>query len=314
MGLVAPIGALAAHAGCARVTPQEYCQDKAGGSGSSFYYSFIFLPAPQRAAITALYAFCREVDDTVDNTEHADIAHAKLAWWRREIGDLYANQPHHPVTLALAPAVAAYRLPQDHFYEIIDGMEMDLTHTRYASFADLSVYCYRVASAVGLLSAAIFGYRDERTLGFARDLGMALQLTNILRDVGEDARRGRIYLPQEDLARFGVAAQDILTLRDSAALRALCAFAAERAQNFYDQAYAQLPETDRYSQLPSLMMARIYQTLLNELRADGFNVLNAKLSLTAVRKLWLAWRTLRQERRRHRRAPKYSEVLSSSRK
>lgn len=313
MGLDAPAGALAERPGHAIVTPQEYCQNKTGGSGSSFYYSFIFLPAPQRAAITALYAFCREVDDAVDNTEHADIARAKLAWWRREIGDLYAGQPHHPVTLALAPALAAYHLPQNHFYEIIDGMEMDLTHTRYAKFADLSVYCYRVASAVGLLSAAIFGYRDERTLGFARDLGMALQLTNILRDVGEDARRQRIYLPQDDLARFGVAPQDILNLRDSAALRALCAFAAERAQSYYDQAYAQLPEGDRYAQLPSLMMARIYETLLRELRADGFNVLNAKLSLTAIRKLWLAWRTLREERRRYRRGRKHREVLSSPR-
>lgn len=283
------------------MTPAEYCQNKAGASGSSFYYSFVFLPPEQRAAITALYAFCREVDDVVDETTHREVAATKLAWWRREIAQTFAGAAQHPVTRALTPAIAHYHLPQTHFDEILNGMEMDLYHTGYDSFAELNIYCYRVASAVGLLSATIFGYSDERTLGFARDLGTALQLTNIVRDVGEDARRGRIYLPREELERYGVTSEAILRCEDSPALRELLAQQAARAEEYYEKAYAQLPPQDRYAQLPSLIMARIYRALLQEIRNDHFAVMNYKTGLPVLRKLWLAWSTLRQERRARRR-------------
>ena len=186
------------------MTPDEYCQQKAAKSGSSFYYSFLFLPPPRRRAITALYAYCREVDDVVDEVAEPAVARAKLAWWRQEVAKIYAGTPQHPVAQALVPIVREFDLPEAHLQLVIDGMAMDLEQTRYLDFATLERYCHRVAGVVGLMSAAIFGYTDPATLGYARDLGIAFQLTNICRDVGEDARRGRIYLPHEDLTRFGV--------------------------------------------------------------------------------------------------------------
>src|SRR5690606_30767548 len=166
-----------------RMSPQEYCQEKAAASGSSFYYSFLFLPKPQREAITALYAFCREVDDIADECHEELVARSKLAWWRLEIGNLYNGQPQHPVTEALGPAVESYQLNEEYFQEIIDGMEMDLEQNRYAEFKHLQLYCYRAASVVGLLSASIFGFSNHRTLKYAHDLGLAFQLTNIIRDI-----------------------------------------------------------------------------------------------------------------------------------
>src|SRR3954454_7043172 len=227
------------------MTPDEYCRRKASASGSSFYYSFLFLPAPRRRAITALYAFCREVDDVVDETAEMQIAAAKLAWWRAEVANLYRGVPQHPVTRALLPFIEDYSLAQQHLNEIIDGMEMDLTQTRYLDWAALERYCHRVAGVVGLLAARIFGYREERTLGYARDLGIAFQLTNIIRDVGEDARRGRIYLPQEDLAKFGVTAAQILRGEGGASFEALMAFEGARAREWYERAFAQLAPADR---------------------------------------------------------------------
>ena len=192
------------------MTPDQYCQEKAAASGSSFYYSFLFLPPERRRAITALYAFCREVDDVVDETIDPQLAAAKLAWWRLEVANLFAGKPQHPVTKALGPLREKFSLTADRLNEIIDGMEMHLTQTRYIDWAGLERYCYRVAGAVGLLAAGIFGYRDSRTLEYAKNLGIAFQLTNIIRDVGEDARKNRIYLPMDDLMKFGVLASDIL--------------------------------------------------------------------------------------------------------
>ena len=284
------------------MTPDEYCQQQTGASGSSFYYSFLFLPPAQRRAITALYAFCREVDDVVDECSDAQIARIKLAWWREEIANTFLNKPSHPVAQALLPAILAYPLPQTLFLELIDGMEMDLQPARYASFADLSLYCHRVASVVGMLSAGIFGYRNAHTLDFARHLGMAFQLTNIIRDVGEDARRNRIYLPEEELQRFQVSDADILNGRESDELYALMAFQTERAESYYRQAQELLPAEDRTTQLPSLIMADIYHANLAEIRADGFHVLHHKTVLPPLRKMWIAWKTRRRERRLARRA------------
>ncbi len=273
------------------MNPHDYCQDKAARSGSSFYYSFMFLPAERRQAITALYAFCREVDDVVDECHDLSLAQTKLEWWRQEVGRVYNGTPTHPVGLALKDVIKGFRLPQEQLLEIIDGMAMDLSQTRYLDFKGLQLYCYRVASVVGLLAAEIFGYQDRQTLKYAHDLGLAFQLTNIIRDVGEDARRGRIYLPIEDLQRFNVPAKDILEARYSDAFRELMAFQAERAEKFYDQAFAQLPAVDRKAQRPGLVMAAIYRTLLREIAADGFQVLDRRTSLTPLRKVWLAGTT-----------------------
>ncbi len=274
------------------MSPQQYCQEKAAASGSSFYYSFLFLPKARREAITALYAFCREVDDIADECTDFQLARTKLNWWRGEIDNLYKGQPQHPVSKALAPAVAAYDLSAEHFHEIIDGMEMDLEYNRYQDFKQLQLYCYRVASVVGLLSAAIFGYSNRDTLKYAHDLGMAFQLTNIIRDVGEDARRNRIYLPLDELARFGVLEEDILQGRESEQIQQLLDFQIERAESFYDRALNALPAEDRKQQRTGLIMTAIYRTLLREIKADGAQqVLNARVSLTPLRKLWLAWTT-----------------------
>jgi phytoene synthase len=273
------------------MTPDEYCQNRAAASGSSFYYSFLFLPPPRRRAITALYAFCREVDDVVDECHDPQLAATKLAWWRQEVGRLYAGQPDHPVTRALRPVLEQFNLPQEQLLEIIDGMEMDLQQTRYLDFKALSLYCYRVASVVGLLAAEIFGYEDRQTQKYAHDLGTAFQLTNIIRDVGEDARRGRVYLPIDELQRFDVPLSDLLNARYSDHFRALMEFQIERAEQYYAQAMNALPAADRKAQRPGLVMAAIYRTLLAEIKRDGCQVLSQRTSLTPVRKVWIAWRT-----------------------
>ncbi len=273
------------------MNPDDYCQQKAAASGSSFYYSFLFLEPVRRQAIAALYAFCREVDDVVDECPDPNLAQTKLAWWRTEVAALFAARPSHPVTQALAKSLERFSLPQEQLLEIIDGMEMDLHQARYADFKALHLYCYRVASVVGLLAAEIFGYTDRRTLKYAHDLGLAFQLTNIIRDVGEDARRGRIYLPQDELARFTVSETDLLQARYSENFQCLMEFQIERAQQLYDQAFAQLPAADRKSQRAGLIMAAIYRTTLNEIVRDGCRVLDQRVSLTPLRKIWLAGKT-----------------------
>jgi phytoene synthase len=273
------------------MTPDEYCQQKAAASGSSFYYSFLFLPPERRRAITALYAFCREVDDVVDECADPQLARIKLAWWRGELAAMYAGNPGHPVTLALAQAAKRFDLPEEQLAEIIEGMEMDLGQNRYADFKALHLYCYRVAGVVGQLAAEIFGYADRHTLKYAHALGLAFQLTNIVRDVGEDARRGRIYLPLDELERFGVAQADLAAARYSDNFRRLMEFQIGRAERQYEEAFALLPRQDRRAQRPGLMMAAIYRATLAEIRRDGCRVLDRRIALTPLRKLWIAWRT-----------------------
>ncbi|HEX8010180.1 MAG TPA: presqualene diphosphate synthase HpnD [Casimicrobiaceae bacterium] len=273
------------------MSPDEYCEHRAAQSGSSFYYSFRFLPPERRRAITALYAFCREVDDVVDEVSDPGVARLKLGWWRTEIAAAFDGQAHHPVSLALAPAVAAFRLPQAHFQTVIEGMAMDLDRSRYPDFATLERYCHCVAGVVGLLSAEIFGYSDPGTRDYARDLGIAFQLTNIIRDVGEDARRGRVYLPQDELARFGVVVEDVLQRRLTAGFAGLMARQVERARGFYARALAALPAADRRAQRPGLIMAAIYQALLTEIERDRFRVLDRRIALTPLFKAWIAWKT-----------------------
>jgi 15-cis-phytoene synthase len=271
--------------------PHAYCQEKAASSGSSFYYSFMFLPPERRQAIVALYAFCREVDDVVDECHDMQIAQTKLEWWRNQIRLVFEGEPQHPVALALKDISGRFNLPREQLLEIIDGMQMDLQQTRYLDWKALHLYCYRVASVVGLLSAEIFGYQNRQTLKYAHDLGLAFQLTNIIRDVGEDARRGRIYLPIDEMQRFNVPAKQILEARYDDNFRQLMGIQAERARQLYDRAFSQLPAEDRKAQRPGLIMAAIYRTLLDEIEADGFQVLDRRTSLTPLRKIWIAGKT-----------------------
>ena len=274
------------------MTPLEYCKQKAAQSGSSFTVSFIFLPKTQREAMTALYAFCREVDDVVDECTDFSVAQTKLNWWKSEVANLYSNMPQHPVTKALQPFISQFSLAQEHFLEIIDGMEMDLKFNRYEDFKQLQLYCYRVASVVGLLSASIFGFKNRKTLKYAHDLGMAFQLTNIIRDVGEDARRGRIYLPLDELRKANVTEDDILQSRESPAVKELIEFQIERAETYYDRALRELPVEDTKQQRTGLMMAAIYRTLLREIKTDSAEkVLNSRTSIPPLRKLMLAMQT-----------------------
>ena len=274
------------------MNPQQYVQHKAATSGSSFYYAFLFLPPPRRAAITAFYAFCREVDDVVDETRDPGVAATKLAWWQQEVARSFAGKPSHPVMQALAPQASTFGITADHLLAVIQGCQMDLDQTRYLDFQGLARYCELVAGVVGEVAARIFGHTEPATLSYAHQLGLALQLTNIIRDVGDDARMGRIYLPVTELQRFDVKAHEILRRESpwgySERFSALMRFQAERAHQTYDQALALLPEVDRLTQKPGLMMANIYRSLLREIEADSFQVLHQRTSLTPLRKLWIA--------------------------
>jgi 15-cis-phytoene synthase len=276
-------------------TPARYVQDKAASSGSSFYYAFMFLPPPRRAAITAFYAFCREVDDVVDEVHDPQVARTKLAWWRQEVAQAFAGRPSHPAMQALMPLTGAYGIESHHLDAVIEGCEVDLAQNRFLDFPALGRYCHLVAGIVGEVACNIFGREDDATVAYAHRLGLAMQLTNIIRDVGEDARRGRIYLPIDELQRFDVKAHELLRAEApwgySERFEALMRFQAERAHRLYDEALALLPERDRVSQKPGLMMANIYRTLLHEVEKSGFQVLHQRISLTPLRKLWIAART-----------------------
>ena len=278
------------------MTPQEYAQQKAAASGSSFYYAFLFLPPDRRAAITAFYAFCREIDDVVDEVHDPGVAQSKLDWWRSEVRNAFAGQASHPALQALLPHAPVYGINAQQLLQVIEGCEMDLNQTRYLDFANLQHYCHLVAGVVGEVAARIFGQTQDQTTGYAHRLGLALQLTNIIRDVGEDAVRGRVYLPIEDLQRFDVKAHELIkrgsTSDASFAQRfeALMRFQIERALRSYDEALALLPAADRRAQKPGLMMASIYRTLLREIAREPQLVLTRRVGLTPLRKLWLAWK------------------------
>ena len=273
------------------MTPEQYVQEKAAASGSSFYYAFLFLPPPRRAAITAFYAFCREVDDVADEVRDTGVAATKLAWWRAEVASAFAGTPTHPVMRALMPHAAAYDIEARHLLAVIEGCQMDLDQSRYLDFPGLARYCDLVAGVVGEVAANIFGRTCASTLAYAHGLGLAMQLTNIIRDVGDDARRGRIYLPLDELKRFEVKPGELLERRYSARFTELMAFQAARAHRCYDDAIALLEDADRRAQKPGLMMANIYRSLLREIESDGFQVLHQRISLTPIRKLWIAMRT-----------------------
>jgi phytoene synthase len=277
------------------MTPEQYVQDKAQKSGSSFYYAFMFLPPARRAAMTAFYAFCREVDDVADDVQDPGVAATKLDWWRREVDAAFAGKPTHPVMKALMPHTGAYGVRADHLHAVIAGCQTDLEQSRFLDYPGLQKYCHLVAGIVGEVASNIMGRTQAKTVTFSHRLGLAMQLTNIIRDVGDDARRGRIYLPISEMQQFDVKAAEILK-RDapwgySERFTALMKFQAERAHRLYDEALALLPPEDRKTQVPALMVGNIYRRLLREVEAGGFQVLHQRISLTPIRKLWIACQT-----------------------
>ncbi len=277
------------------MTPDEYCQEKTQQSSSSFYYSFLFLNDTQRQAMTALYAYCREVDDVVDNCSDHHVASNKLNWWREEIHSVFHGIPNHPVSIALKSAINNYPLKEKYFQELISGMEMDLHAAQYSSFNELSLYCYRAASVVGLLSIEIMGYSGSDTHKYARNLGIALQLINILRDVKEDAARGRIYIPQDELLQFGVDKAMLIEGKSNEKTLALFEFQANRAQQYYKKAFSYLAQTDRYNQRTGIIMAEIYYALLKKIQAGNYPILQQRVKVAKLKKLWIAWTTARHE-------------------
>jgi len=287
------------------MTPTEYCQDKAASSGSSFYYSFLFLPKNKRRAITALYAFCREIDDITDDVKDPNIVKIKLEWWRIDVRKIYTDNPEHLVNRELQQVIKEFDLKEDLLQEVISGMQMDVERTHYANFETLEQYCYRVAGVVGLLSIEIFGYKNTQTQTYAKYLGNALQLTNIIRDIYEDAQRSRIYLPEDELIKFNVSASQIYNNKfnnteEMQNFKNLIKYQCERAKEYYTKAYQALPPEDRYTQSTGLIMAAIYETTLDEIILDDYQVLKHRIKLTPIRKLWIAWRTYRKEKKLHK--------------
>lgn len=276
------------------MTPQQYVQEKVTTSGSSFYYAFRFLPNDRRDAITAFYAFCREVDDAVDDISDPAVATKTLLWWQQEVAHAYTGvqlEQRHPVLQALIPHTETFGIKEEHLQAIIQGCLMDTQYHDYADYPQLQQYCHLVAGVVGEVSAGIFAPdAAAQTTAYAHKLGLALQLTNIIRDVGEDAGRGRVYLPQEDLLRFGVTAQQLRNREYTNGFTALMQFQYHRALAVYDEALSLLPTNQRRAQKPGLMMASIYRALLHEIARSDFQVLHQRISLTPLRKLWLAWK------------------------
>ena len=248
---------------------------------TSFYYSFLVLPSRKRSALIAVWDFCRAVDDAVDEAPAGASGHNTLSLWRDEVAACYADapgsRPHTTQGCALQPYIREFDLPRRPFEDLIDGVEMDLAHVRYDTFAALADYCRRVASAVGLICVEIFGYRDSAARSYAVDLGMALQLTNIIRDVAEDLGNGRVYLPAEDLARFRVTEGDLRAGRVTPAIRELFRYQCERARSYYARAAAMLPPADRRSLLAAEIMGAIYFEILRRIERSGYDVFRRRI-------------------------------------
>ena len=271
----------------------DYCRQKAAESHSSFLSGFRFLSVEKRNAITVLYAFCRELDDVVDGCTDPNVAQITLNWWRSDLEKVFNNEmPEHPVHQALKDIRASFDLPKNEFEALIDGMQMDLEQARYGSFDELKLYCHRVAGVVGCLIARILGFSNPKTLEYADKMGLALQLTNIIRDVGEDARHGRIYLPIEEMQKFDVPANVIMQCKPTDNFAKLIQFQVNRARETYREAMLFLPAEDKKSQKVGLIMAAIYYALLNEIDRDGAqNVLTYKIAIPSPRKKRIALKT-----------------------
>lgn len=273
------------------IDAQAYCTTLTKKSGSNFYYSFLFLPKSRREAMYTVYAFCKEVDNAVDEPPPGSHPQDELARWRRELGAAYEGTPTLPVTISLARHVRALSIPQAYFEELIKGVEMDLTSKRYATFTELSAYCYRVASVVGLICLHVFGTTSPRAQDYAVNLGMAFQLTNILRDLGNDAECGRIYLPQEDLDRFKYREDDLMRRRYTPEFTALMQFETGRAQEFYDKArraLEALPRAERRALTVAEIMRGVYSRILHRIEESGYRVLGERVTLSPRHRLAVA--------------------------
>jgi len=276
---------------------RQYCEDKARGSGSSFFYAFLFLPEEQRRAMMALYAFCREVDDIADEVSDQDVAMQKLHFWNEEMDRTFAGKPRHPIGKELDWARQHFHLTEELFLEMLDGMRMDVARQPMLKPADLALYCYRVAGVVGLLTIEIFGHRSRQAPDFATTLGEALQFTNILRDLKEDAQRGRIYIPQQDRIRFGVADQDFMDGNMTTGMQSLIAHYVDKTGALYARAIELLPDEDRISLRPSLLMGAIYYSHFKRIRGNPHALWDHPPRLLPVHKIWIAWRMWRYEKK-----------------
>ncbi|MFM8454283.1 MAG: presqualene diphosphate synthase HpnD [Gammaproteobacteria bacterium] len=280
---------------------QDYCKNIAAKSGSSFYYSFLFLNPLQKQGMYAIYALCRTLDDLVDQAQDLDIAKKKLAWWQEEIYKLFHQEQaiSHPITLALHHSLADFKFQEQDFLDLIQGMSMDLSYQGYSHFEDVERYCHNVASTVGLLSIEIFGYSNPSTREFAKKLGLAFQWINIIRDVGEDALRNRIYIPESELQAFSIAPHNILKLEYTPNFQELIQKLGLRAKGLYAEALAALSAEDRFAQKTALIMGQIYLKLLSKIEKKAYRTLHQRISLWPIHKFWLAWKTHQYETTLH---------------
>jgi phytoene synthase len=266
----------------------EYCAQLTRKSQSNFYYSFLFLSKEKREAMYAVYAFCRSVDDVADGNAQMCEKQTLLDEWRQELDRCYEGKPEHPITIKLAQSLQKFPIPKEHFEELIAGVEMDLTYSRYPTFHELYEYCYRVAGVVGLMCIEIFGYRNPKAKDYAVNLGVALQLTNIMRDLKVDAERGRIYLPQDALARFGYHEGELLRGAYTPAFFELMRFVGSRARHYFHNARQLLAAEDRRSLFAAEIMGAIYFRLLETIETSGYRVFDHTITLPTSHKLWIA--------------------------
>ncbi len=277
------------------LTPEIYCQKKVANSATSFYYSFLFLPKQKRQAIFSVYAFCREIDDIVDEGQDYQLALRNLNWWRQELRRAYLGQATHMVGKALYTTIQHYPLKKEWFETIIDGMEQDLTQTTYADFTNLEQYCWRVAGVVGVISAHIFGFSNTQTIQYAKKMGLALQLINIIRDIAEDAQRGRVYVPLIELQTYQIHINELKYIENNTSYNErfinLMEHQAQRACDIYQDAINTLPEEDKNQQKSGLIMGAIYRKLLDEIIESNYQVLHQRITLQPLHKLWIASKT-----------------------
>ena len=272
------------------MTPDEYCRIQAAPSGSSFYYSVLFLPAEKRRALTALFAFYREIEESTKECSDPALGQIKLNWWRQELATAFGGHAQHPVTQALLPMASQFALPQELLLQLIDGVENGLLKNRHADFRSLQDYCYRTSGLAEQLAARILGLNDPNALQHAQELGLAFGLTHVILNVRDDARRNRILLPQDELERFGVMAADILNLHETENFKKLIEFVIDKAESCYNRATSGFPSAERKAQRARMALAAIYRSLLREIREDRYRILRQRVDLTPVRKLWLAWK------------------------
>lgn len=279
------------------MTSQQYCQQKVLPDGSSLYYSLRFLPSRQRDALTALEAFYAEINEIRYECQDKNVARLKLQWWQNEIAQTFAGTAHHPVCQSLSKAIHDNHLAEHYFQEIIESLLLDLDVTHYATFEELEDYCKRTYSVLSLLSTHILGYQNDSSLKYAEQLGIALQLTDILRELRRDLLNGRLYIPQEDLERFKVSKQTLFSGQSSETVTALLAYQTTRIRSYYNIAFKYLKKEDRFNQRSGLIRANLALATLQKIEKDGFQLFKHRIRLMPLRKLWIVWYTAWQAKK-----------------